>query len=69
MMNHLLSIYRTALMAAAYSGNVEIAKLLVEKNATINSTNEHGETAYFLSFYYENGIGKLLYDWQNWIIF
>ena len=51
----------------AYSGNVEIAKLLVEKNATINSTNEHGETAYFWSLYYGNlelatYLSELMYD-------
>ena len=32
--------------AASPSGNLEVVKLLVEKNATIDSTNEDGKTAY-----------------------
>ena len=36
MMNHLLSIYRTALMAAAASGQKEVLKLLITNNAALD---------------------------------
>ena len=36
MTNHLLSIYRTALMAAAASGQKEVLKLLITNNAALD---------------------------------
>lgn len=42
--NLITSTMSTPLRAACYNGDIEIVKLLVEKNANIEATNESGET-------------------------